>query len=136
MPIRTDLALLVLRVVTGLTFMVHGHAKLFAMGHEGVTGFFTSLGIPLPGIAAWGVTILEFFGGLALAAGFLTRLLGVLFCIDMVGAIGFALWPKGFMGGFEFELLLGTASIALAFAGGGAYSLDSRLVARAKRADG
>jgi putative oxidoreductase len=89
------------------------------MGHAGVTGFFTQLGIPLPGMAAWGVSFLEFGGGLMLAAGLLTRPLALLFAGDMIAAIGFAVFPKGFVGGYELEFLLAAASVALAVGGAG-----------------
>ena len=127
---NTDRALLVLRLAVALVFIAHGHAKLFGFGHAGVTGFFASLGIPLPGIAAWCVTLLEFGGGIALAAGLFTRVLASLFVINMVVAIVLAVLPKGFVGGYELEFLLAMASLALAFAGAGAYSVDARLAAR------
>lgn len=126
---HVDRGLFVLRIAVAIIFIRHGHAKLFAMGHEGVTGFFTQLGIPLPGLAAWGVTILEFFGGIALAIGLFSRPLALLFFADMLGAIGFALLPKGF-GAFELEFLLAVVSLAIALAGGGAYSVDARIAAR------
>ena len=125
-----DRALLVLRLAVAFIFIAHGHDKLFVFGHSGVTGFFASLGIPLPGIAAWCVTLLEFGGGIALAAGLFTRVLASLFCINMLVAIGLAVLPKGFVGGYELEFLLAMGSLALAFAGAGAYSVDARLAAR------
>lgn len=126
---HVDRALLVLRVAVAIIFIRHGYAKLFVMGHEGVTGFFTQLGIPLPGLAAWGVAILEFFGGIALALGLFTRPLGLLFFFNMLGAIGFALLPKGF-GAFELEFLLAAGSLALALSGAGALSVDAGIPSR------
>jgi len=122
-------ALLVLRLAVAVVFIAHGCAKLFVFGHAGVADFFTELGVPLPGIAAWGVALLEFGGGLALAAGLFTRVLSLLFVVDMLGAIGFAVFPKGFLGGYELEFLLAAAALSLALAGAGAYSLDARLSA-------
>ena len=125
-----DRALLVLRLAVATVFIAHGYAKLFVMGHTAVAGFFTGLGIPLPGLASWAVALLEFGGGLALALGLFTRILALLFVADMLGAIGFALFPHGFLGGFEFEFLLGAGALTLALAGAGAYSLDARLASR------
>jgi putative oxidoreductase len=122
-----DPALLVLRVAVALVFIAHGCLKLFVMGHDGVAGFFGTLGIPLPGVTAWAVALLEFGGGLALALGLFTRVLGALFVAEMLGAIGYAVFPKGFVGGYELEFLLASASLALALAGGGGYSIDAGL---------
>ena len=127
---NTDRALLVLRLAVALVFIAHGHSKLFELGHAGVTGFFASLGIPLPGIAAWCITLLEFAGGIALAAGLFTRVLASLFFMNMLVAIGLAVLPKGFVGGYELEFLLAMGSLALAVGGAGAYSVDARLAAR------
>ena len=124
---NTDRALLVLRLAVATSFVVHGWTKLFVMGHAGVEGFFTSLGVPLPGIAAWAVSLLEFAGGLALVVGIFTRAISLLFVFDMLTAIALAVFPKGFMGGWELEFLLASASLCLALAGGGAYSLDAWL---------
>ena len=121
-----DRALLVLRLAVGAVFIAHGYLKLFVMGHAGVEGFFTQLGIPLPGIAAWGVSLLEFGGGILLCAGIGTRVLSILFIADMLGAILFAVHAKGFVGGYELEFLLAAASLTFALAGPGAYSLDYR----------
>jgi putative oxidoreductase len=126
-----DRALLVLRVGVAAVFIAHGYAKLFMMGHAGVTGFFTHLGIPFAGVSAWGVALLEFGGGLVLATGLFTRALSTLFVADMLGAIGFAVFPKGFLGGYELEFLLAVSALTLALAGGGAYSLDARFRSRA-----
>lgn len=123
---HVDRALLVLRLAVAFTFFAHGSAKLFGMGHDNVTSFFGSVGIPLPGLAAWGVSLLEFGGGLALMAGLFTRVLAALFVVNMLGAIGFVAHSNGFVGGNELEVLLAAGSLSLAFAGGGAYSLDAR----------
>ena len=126
-PTRSDRALLVVRLAVAIVFIAHGYTKLFVMGHDGVTGFFSQVGVPLPGLAAWGVTFLEFAGGIALAAGIFTRALAALFVCDMVVAIALVVFPKGFVGGYELEFLLATGSLALALAGAGAYSLDARV---------
>lgn len=127
---HADRALLVLRVAVALVFIAHGCSKLFVLGHAGVTGFFTQLGVPLPGVAAWCIALLEFGGGLALAAGLFTRVLALLFVGNMLVAIALAVLPKGFLGGYELEFLLGMSSLTLALAGGGAYSVDARMATR------
>ena len=129
---NTDRALLVLRLALATVFIAHGYMKLFVMGHDGVTGFFTQIGVPLPGIAAWGVALLEFGGGLALAAGAFTRVLALLFVVDMIGAIALVVFKKGFVSGYEFEFLLAAGSLAVALGGAGNISVDARMAARPK----
>ena len=125
-PKLRDVGLALLRVILGVVFFAHGYLKFFKMGMDGVVGFFTSLGIPAPTIAAWGVTILEMVGGLALILGVLTPVIAILFAIEMAGVIFFAKRGQGFFApkGYEFELTLLVASLALALSGPGAFSLD------------
>jgi putative oxidoreductase len=119
-----------LRTVVGVAFFMHGLQKLFQMGIPGVTGFFTSLGIPAPGVAAVVVSLIETFGGLVLILGLLTRLAGILLAADMLVALLVVHRPHGFFagdGGFELVLVLGAAALALAITGPGALALDSLL---------
>jgi putative oxidoreductase len=102
--------------------------KFFVTGLAGVKGFFASVGIPLPGLAAPAVAALELVGGLALILGALLPIFGVLLALDMIGAIVFVHGAKGFFsdtGGIEFVLALAAASLMIAFSGGGALALDS-----------
>jgi putative oxidoreductase len=124
---RPDLALALLRIVVGGVFIAHGLMKLLSFGYAGTTGFFTKLGIPLPGVAAAVVIIVECLGGLALVLGAGARIAAALLAIDMLGAIYFAKLHGGFFApnGFEFELTLLAASLALALGGAGTASVDA-----------
>ncbi|MCB0210381.1 MAG: DoxX family protein [Anaerolineae bacterium] len=130
LPVSPEWGLAILRIVVGIVFLVHGYQKLFLMGFGGVAGFFGSLGIPLPMVAAIVVTLLEFFGGLALILGFFSRWVSILLVIDMLVAIITVHLANGFSagnGGYEFVLTLLAASAAIALAGSGALSIDSWL---------
>lgn len=125
---QAQVALGLIRVVAGVVFFAHGYQKYFVMGLDGTTGFFTQLGVPLPGIAAIVVATLELVGGLLLAAGFMTRLIAILFTIDMATAILLFHSKHGFFVpmGVEFVTLLLVSAIALAIAGPGAFAADGR----------
>lgn len=127
-PRQAQIALGLIRIAAGVIFFAHGYQKFFMMGIEGTTGFFTQLGVPLPGIAAILVASLELVGGLLLVAGFMTRLIAILFAIDMATAILLFHSKHGFFVpmGVEFVTLLLVSAIALAIAGAGAFSIDGK----------
>ncbi|MEO5580675.1 MAG: DoxX family protein [Gemmatimonadaceae bacterium] len=129
---QIEAGLAVLRVVTGIVFAVHGYQKFFMMGLDGTAGFFGSLGMPMPGIAAPLVATLELAGGIALALGLFTRPLALLLVSDMLGAIALVHAKNGFFvpKGIEFVMTLGTVALALALAGPGSPSLDRMLSGR------
>jgi len=127
---QLNLGLAALRLAAATIFIRHGAAKLFVYGFAGVTGAFTQMGVPFPGVMGPLIGILEFFGGIALALGFLTRPLAVAFVLDMLGAILLVQMKRGFSN-YELEFLLLGSSVALLLTGAGRYSLDALLAGRA-----
>jgi putative oxidoreductase len=120
--------LLVLRVVVGVTFVLHGLDKLGDL--SGAEQLFASLGIPAPGLMAPFVAVTETVGGVLLIAGLATPLVGAALAIDMLVALVTAHLGQGFFardGGFELVLLLGGASLGIGLAGAGRFSLDASL---------
>ena len=120
-PARIDLALLLLRVILAAVFAANAHLKWVATAR--IAGLFMSVHIPFPDVTVRLVATLEVVGAALLLAGVWTRLVGAWFVIEMAVAIVKVVWPQGFIGGYEFELTLLTVALALAIAGGGAYSL-------------
>jgi putative oxidoreductase len=120
--------LLLLRLVVGVTFLLHGLDKLGDL--SAAEQFFASLEIPAPAVMAPLVAVTESVGGLLLIAGLATSLTGVALAADMVVAIATARIGHGFFaadGGFELELLLGAATVTLALTGAGRFSADTLL---------
>ncbi len=121
-----------IRAATGLILMPHGAQKLFGWfgGHglEGTGGFFAqNLGLE-PGVA-WAALVggTEFFGGLFVALGLLTRPAALGVAIVMAVAVFAVHLPNGSFasqGGYEYPLLWGLVALAIAFRGGAEMSLD------------
>lgn len=130
----TNLGLLALRVTLGLVFVGHGAQKAFGAfggpGFTGATGFVGSLGFRparfWAGLAVGG----ELIAGALYLLGLLTPLAGLLVLGTMGVAIAKVHAPKGFFvqnGGYEYNLVLIIAAVALALVGPGTYSLDHLL---------
>ena len=119
--------LLVLRVVVGLVFFMHGWQKLVDNGISATQQGFNAMGAPLPDITAVIVTLLELVGGAMLIAGVLTRIVGILLVVNMIAAMVIVHVENGFFaanGGYELVFLLAGGALALVIAGPGAYSAD------------
>ena len=129
---QINIGLTVLRAITGLIFVAHGGQKLFVFGLDGVAAAFGQMGVPLAAVVGPFIALLEFFGGVALIGGLLTRLVAVGLASTMVGAILLVHLAGGFFmpTGIEFTLSLLGSTILLALAGAGAYSVDAVIARR------
>ena len=124
-----------IRVATGLFLMPHGAQKLFGWfgggGLEGTAGFFAGkLGLEPGMFFAVLVGGTEFFGGLCLAIGFLTRIAAAGVVIQMTVAILLVHLSNGFFwgnSGIEYPLLWGLLALAFVYRGGGEMSVDRKL---------
>jgi len=128
-------ALLPVRLGVGVIMAAHGSQKLFGWfggyGLKGTGQFFAeNLGLK-PGMlmaALAGGT--EFIGGILLIIGLLTRISGLALAGTMAVAIATAHSSAFFadQGGMEYPLMLLLASLTMAIGGGGAFSLDRKLI--------
>ena len=132
MAITISIALLILRLVVGLTMVVHGTQKLFGwFGGSGLARLrqgFEKQGFKPAWFWVSLVILGEVGGGLSLALGFLTPLGAAGVFGTMFMATFKSHWKNGFIlskGGYEYTLVLMAVSIALGLAGPGVYSLDA-----------
>ena len=118
------LALLVLRIVIGAIMIAHGYGKVFG-GFSRVRDMVQHLGFP--GWSAYLLAGTEFFGGILIIAGLLTRFVAVAMLIDMSVAIWKIHWHNGLKGpgGFEFPMSVAAIAFSLIFFGAGPIALDS-----------
>ena len=130
----TDLGLLILRLVVGLTFAAHGAQKAFGWWKgPGFAGWRTGverMGLRPAGFWALVSTAAELGAGVLLAVGLLTPLVTAALIAQSVVIVGLVHLPKGFWnsnGGIEFPLSLAAGVVALAGTGSGSASLDAAL---------
>ncbi len=124
----------VLRIPVGIILAAHGAQKLFGWfggyGLDGTGQWMASIGLQPGYLMALLAGSAEFFGGLALIVGLLTRPAAALSAVTMLVAIFAVHFEHGlFMSnnGYEFALSLLAATAALAIQGGGRLSLDRAL---------
>jgi putative oxidoreductase len=132
-----SLSALPLRLIAGLLFTAHGAQKLFAWfggyGLEGTGQWMESIGLTPGYLMALTAGSAEFFGGLLLLIGFLTRPTSFVLAITMIVAIFSVHIDNGlFMttNGYEFALALLAISTSLIFSGAGKLSLDNAVAQR------
>ncbi|HLU21693.1 DoxX family protein [Lederbergia graminis] len=121
---KNEIAKVILRVVIGFTFFLHGLDK-FQSGISNIADYFASLG--LPGFFAYGVATIELVGGIGLILGLGTRILGLLFTAIMLGAIFTAKLSLGFLNGYELDVALLAISVYFILADKSVLSLDHKL---------
>jgi len=121
-----NFAPLPLRIISGIGFMIHGIPKLLDI--PGTQNSFANMGLP-PELAII-IGLLEFIGGLAILLGILTRIAAGLLAINMIGAILQVKLSKGFIGGFELDLLYFAIMISLILMGPGNISIEKNILKR------
>ncbi|MCZ8515678.1 DoxX family protein [Paenibacillus filicis] len=127
-----DWGLLILRLVIGLSFMAHGAQKLFGwFGGYGVKGtgqWLDSIGMKPGALMAVVAGLLELLGGFFFASGWLTVVGSIFIILMMLAAIAKVHAKNGYWvtaGGFEYNLTLIAAAVAVALTGPGAFALGA-----------
>jgi putative oxidoreductase len=121
-----EVGTLILRVILGFTFFIHGLVK-FQGGIENIAGWFESIG--LPGFFAYAVALLEMVGGIALIIGLGSRIVSALFVLLMLGATFKVKLAGGFLGngqgaGYELDLALLAMALVIAINDSKLLALD------------
>jgi putative oxidoreductase len=140
-----DIATAAVRLVLGVVFFAHGAQKLLGWfggyGFTGTMGFFTGV-LHIPAIFAFLAITAEFFGGLGLIFGFLTRIAAIGILSNMIVAIALVHRQFGFFmnwtgtqkgEGYEYHMVVLAVAVLLIIRGAGALSLDRLLSSPAKR---
>ena len=135
-----SLFILAVRLYWGWQFATNGWGKLHNL--SGVTEYFTSLNIPMPGFTAHMVATLEFTGGILLFLGLGSRLISIALTVNMLNAyyfgdhealLSFFKDPGKFYAADPYTFLF--ASLFVLVFGPGMFSLDA-LIYRALGREG
>jgi putative oxidoreductase len=130
-PPAADAGLLVLRVAGGLLLaFLHGMGKI--PPSEGFIGRSAAMGFSMPVVFAWLAAVAEFFGGLLLAIGLLTRPAAAFVVLHFLVVI-FLAHAGDPIGRRELGILFGVIALTLALTGPGRYSVDAVIGGRSGR---
>jgi putative oxidoreductase len=117
------------RVAVGWDLIVHGWGKILR-GPVQQGALLARDGAPFGVKMAIFLTFIELVGGICIAAGLFTRFFAAAIAIEMGYLTFYQYWGAGFSWlnrGYEYVLLWGLVTLAIALRGGGPYSLDRKL---------
>ncbi len=138
----SNIAYPMVRFFAGIMLVPHGAQKLFEMfggNFQGTAGFFTKMGLTPAEIWVYAAGTIEFFGGILIAIGLLTRPAALAATVlllvaaihvhmltlpDVFAGKGGYFWTKL---GYEYALLWAIIMLSIFFKGGGKMSVDSKL---------
>lgn len=129
---KYEIGALIIRVVLGVIFFVHGLTKFQEGINETVTRF-AEYGIPYAQYVAYGVGGIELLGGFFLIIGFSVRFVSALLITVMVGAIMKVKLEAGFLNGYEFNVALIAMASYLLVAGSRLLALDKLFTSEPKK---
>ena len=117
------------RVVTGVIYVMHGYLQLMVLGPPTLAGYIRNFGFPpmLAPALAWYTIAVHLVGGLLLVLGLGTRWAALANAPVVAAALFLLHWPQGFFmgpgGGYEYTLLLFAVTVGLVLTGGGTAGL-------------
>jgi putative oxidoreductase len=123
------LSWLIIRVAVGWNLFMHGYSKIMVGATPGFVKGYADMGFSPPETWFWLSTVTETLGGISLILGLFTRFFAAAVAIEML-VITVLYWGNGFgwmKRGYEYVLLWGLVSFAIALRGGGPYSLDRKI---------
>lgn len=121
--LKNEVGALILRIVLGGIFIIHGLAK-FQGGISETISRFEGYNIPYADIVGFGVAGIELIGGFFLIIGFSTRFISALLIGVMAGAIVTVKFEEGFLNGYEYNVALIGMALYLLCAGSRLMALD------------
>jgi putative oxidoreductase len=125
------LSWLIIRVAVGWNLFMHGYNKIMIGPTDAFLKAYADLGFVPPGFFWWSSFLIEMLGGVCIILGLFTRFFAAAAAIEML-CIFVVYWSAGngfgwMKRGYEYVLLWGLISFAIALRGGGPYSLDRRI---------
>ena len=115
------ISLMISRLALGLVLIAHAWHRYHRVGISHETSYLAAHHVPSPEVVAWGSTILEALGGLALIIGLATPIVALAVVVQQILIIVWIKWRNGVYvgeGGIEYNVVL--AAFALLFFGFGA----------------
>jgi len=135
---QNEYSLALARIALGIVFFAHGAQKMLGWfggsGFSGTISQFAKFGMPTA-VALFAIFV-EFFGGLSLLFGLLSRLAALAIIIEMIGAVltvhihnGFFMNWTGIQKGegFEYHIIAVALAFLIVVRGAGAISVDHLL---------
>lgn len=121
---HADLAVLFLRLGIAVVFVYHGYHKLWGSGVQRSIDHFALLGMPMPAFASYAIAGVEFFGGIMVGLGLLTRQASLALALTLLISLAVVHRHSTF-GEMEQVVQLLLLSLAALFSGSGSWSLEN-----------
>ena len=112
-----------LRMILALIFIGNGYSKIFKSKIKTLE-FFNSIGLKPNKFWVYLIGLTELVSGILFLLGFLTQAAAIAIALIMLGSIVKVKAKQGFLGGYDFDLIILFCAISLLFLGPGIFSID------------